>query len=188
MVCSGLWNDRRFHVRRYIYFGPRLGGVHAIFIYDAGSVRQQPKLALYQGGSVASTSFPHPPGEPAKSSKHGHLGRDTRAGCPCHDRILHFAVLCSHRRQSLANIRALSRSTEAMDYRGRRATIMGLGHFGGGLAAWPWLARQGALVTVNLTRPTRRCAWPLPPLSARRADRHDSISAGIVRGAVSTGR
>ena len=35
------------------------------------------------------------------------------------------------------------------DYRGRRATIMGLGHFGGGVAAARWLARQGALVTVS---------------------------------------
>ena len=36
-----------------------------------------------------------------------------------------------------------------MNYRGRRATIMGLGHFGGGLAAARWLARQGAVVTVT---------------------------------------
>ena len=36
-----------------------------------------------------------------------------------------------------------------MDYRGRRATIMGLGHFGGGVAAARWLARQGAIVTVT---------------------------------------
>ncbi len=35
------------------------------------------------------------------------------------------------------------------DYRGRRATIMGLGHFGGGVAAARWLARQGAIVTVT---------------------------------------
>jgi UDP-N-acetylmuramoylalanine--D-glutamate ligase len=34
-------------------------------------------------------------------------------------------------------------------YRGRRATIMGLGHFGGGVAAARWLARQGAIVTVS---------------------------------------
>ena len=38
-----------------------------------------------------------------------------------------------------------------MDYRGRRATIMGLGHFGGGVAAARWLARQGAIVTVTDT-------------------------------------
>ena len=36
-----------------------------------------------------------------------------------------------------------------MDYRGRRVTIMGLGHFGGGVAAARWLARQGAIVTVT---------------------------------------
>jgi UDP-N-acetylmuramoylalanine--D-glutamate ligase len=35
------------------------------------------------------------------------------------------------------------------DYRGCRATIMGLGHFGGGLAAARWLARQRAIVTVT---------------------------------------
>ena len=38
-----------------------------------------------------------------------------------------------------------------MNYRGRRATIMGLGHFGGGVAAARWLARQGAIVTVTDT-------------------------------------
>ena len=32
---------------------------------------------------------------------------------------------------------------------GRRVTIMGLGHFGGGVAAARWLARQGAVVTVT---------------------------------------
>jgi UDP-N-acetylmuramoylalanine--D-glutamate ligase len=36
-----------------------------------------------------------------------------------------------------------------MSYCGRRATIMGLGHFGGGVAAARWLARQGAVVTVS---------------------------------------
>jgi UDP-N-acetylmuramoylalanine--D-glutamate ligase len=36
-----------------------------------------------------------------------------------------------------------------MNYRGCRATIMGLGHFGGGAAAARWLARQGAIVTVS---------------------------------------
>ncbi len=36
-----------------------------------------------------------------------------------------------------------------VDYHGRRATIMGLGHFGGGAAAARWLARQGAIVTVS---------------------------------------
>ena len=36
-----------------------------------------------------------------------------------------------------------------MDYLGRRATIMGLGHFGGGIEAARWLARRGARVTVT---------------------------------------
>ncbi len=36
-----------------------------------------------------------------------------------------------------------------VDYRGGRATIMGLGHFGGGATAARWLARQGAIVTVT---------------------------------------
>jgi UDP-N-acetylmuramoylalanine--D-glutamate ligase len=34
---------------------------------------------------------------------------------------------------------------------GRRATVMGLGHFGGGVAAARWLARHGAIVTVTDT-------------------------------------
>lgn len=36
-----------------------------------------------------------------------------------------------------------------MDFHGRRVTVMGLGHFGGGVAAACWLARQGARVTVT---------------------------------------
>jgi len=36
-----------------------------------------------------------------------------------------------------------------IDYRNRRATIMGLGHFGGGVAAARWLAARGAVVTVS---------------------------------------
>lgn len=36
-----------------------------------------------------------------------------------------------------------------MEFRGRRVTVMGLGHFGGGVAAARWLARQGARVTVT---------------------------------------
>jgi UDP-N-acetylmuramoylalanine--D-glutamate ligase len=36
-----------------------------------------------------------------------------------------------------------------MQFHGRRVTIMGLGHFGGGLSAARWLARQGAKVTVT---------------------------------------
>jgi len=36
-----------------------------------------------------------------------------------------------------------------MDWRDQRVTVMGLGHFGGGVAAARWLARQGARVTVT---------------------------------------
>jgi UDP-N-acetylmuramoylalanine--D-glutamate ligase len=36
-----------------------------------------------------------------------------------------------------------------MDFRGRRVTIMGLGHFGGGVEAARWFARNGAEVTVT---------------------------------------
>ncbi|MHC4404141.1 MAG: UDP-N-acetylmuramoyl-L-alanine--D-glutamate ligase [Planctomycetota bacterium] len=36
-----------------------------------------------------------------------------------------------------------------MPFSGRRVTLMGLGHFGGGVAAARWLARQGAEVTVT---------------------------------------
>jgi UDP-N-acetylmuramoylalanine--D-glutamate ligase len=39
--------------------------------------------------------------------------------------------------------------TGAMNHRNQRVTIMGLGHFGGGVAAARWLAGQGALVTVT---------------------------------------
>lgn len=38
-----------------------------------------------------------------------------------------------------------------MDVRNQRATVMGLGHFGGGVAAARWLARNGAVVTVTDT-------------------------------------
>jgi len=38
-----------------------------------------------------------------------------------------------------------------MDFRNRRVTVMGLGHFGGGVSAARWLARQGAVVTVSDT-------------------------------------
>lgn len=36
-----------------------------------------------------------------------------------------------------------------MELKGRRVTVMGLGHFGGGAAAARWLAGQGAVVTVT---------------------------------------
>lgn len=38
-----------------------------------------------------------------------------------------------------------------MDVRNQRVTVMGLGHFGGGVAATRWLARRGAVVTVTDT-------------------------------------
>lgn len=43
-----------------------------------------------------------------------------------------------------------------MDLRNAKATVMGLGHFGGGVAVAAWLARQGAVVTVTdlADRPT----------------------------------
>ena len=52
-----------------------------------------------------------------------------------------------------------------MDYRGRRATIMGLGHFGGGVAAARWLARQGAIVTVTDLADENALADSLPLLA-----------------------
>jgi UDP-N-acetylmuramoylalanine--D-glutamate ligase len=36
-----------------------------------------------------------------------------------------------------------------MDFRNRKVTVMGLGHFGGGVGAARWLAQQGAIVTVT---------------------------------------
>ncbi len=52
-----------------------------------------------------------------------------------------------------------------MNYRGRRATIMGLGHFGGGVAAARWLAGQGALVTVSDAADEKSLADSLPLLA-----------------------
>ncbi len=53
----------------------------------------------------------------------------------------------------------------SIDYRGRRATIMGLGHFGGGAAAARWLARQGAIVTVTDLADAAALADSLPLLT-----------------------
>ena len=36
-----------------------------------------------------------------------------------------------------------------MGYENRKVTVMGLGHFGGGVEAARWLARNGARVTVT---------------------------------------
>lgn len=52
-----------------------------------------------------------------------------------------------------------------MDFRGRRVTIMGLGHFGGGVAAARWLARQGAHVTVTDLADATVLAKPLRELA-----------------------
>ena len=65
-----------------------------------------------------------------------------------------------------------------MDYRARRVTVMGLGHFGGGVGAARWLARQGAAVTVtDLAGPDvlRDAAAALAPepIAAWRLGRHE---------------
>jgi len=52
-----------------------------------------------------------------------------------------------------------------MNYDGIRATVMGLGRFGGGVAAARWLARAGAQVTVTDTAPPERLAPSLRALS-----------------------
>ena len=75
-----------------------------------------------------------------------------------------------------------------MDYHGRRATIMGLGHFGGGVAAARWLARQGALVTISDQADEAALADVLPqladlPLAAVRLGGHreeDFLGADLV--------
>jgi len=51
------------------------------------------------------------------------------------------------------------------NYRGCRATIMGLGHFGGGVAAARWLARQWAIVTVSDQAPPDELDGPLRQLA-----------------------
>ena len=55
------------------------------------------------------------------------------------------------------------------DYRGWRATVMGLGHFGGGVAAARWLARQGAIVTVSDVADEKALADSLAQLAVRRS-------------------
>jgi UDP-N-acetylmuramoylalanine--D-glutamate ligase len=52
-----------------------------------------------------------------------------------------------------------------MDYRNQRVTIMGLGHFGGGVAAARWLAQQGASVTVTDMADENALADALPRLA-----------------------
>ena len=52
-----------------------------------------------------------------------------------------------------------------MSWRGQRVTVMGLGHFGGGVAAARWLARQDARVTVTDLADERVLADSLAGLS-----------------------
>ncbi|MBN2216356.1 MAG: UDP-N-acetylmuramoyl-L-alanine--D-glutamate ligase [Pirellulales bacterium] len=52
-----------------------------------------------------------------------------------------------------------------MQYRGKRVTVMGLGHFGGGSAAARWLAQRGARVTVTDRADERTLAGPLAGLA-----------------------
>ncbi|MCP3993033.1 MAG: UDP-N-acetylmuramoyl-L-alanine--D-glutamate ligase, partial [Actinomycetia bacterium] len=52
-----------------------------------------------------------------------------------------------------------------MDFLGRRVTIMGLGHFGGGVGAARWLAQEGARVTVTDLADDRALACSLDALA-----------------------
>jgi UDP-N-acetylmuramoylalanine--D-glutamate ligase len=52
-----------------------------------------------------------------------------------------------------------------MQIAGRRVTLMGLGHFGGGIAAARWLAAGGARVTVTDTAPASALADALTSLA-----------------------
>lgn len=51
-----------------------------------------------------------------------------------------------------------------MSIQGKRVTVMGLGHFGGGVAVTRWLARQGARVTVTDVADERALADSLSQL------------------------
>ncbi len=67
-----------------------------------------------------------------------------------------------------------------MDYHGRRVTVMGLGHFGGGVAAARWLAGQEAVVTVTEAADRDALADVLPflddlPLAAIRLGGHREL-------------
>ncbi len=75
-----------------------------------------------------------------------------------------------------------------MKYDGLRATVMGLGLFGGGSAAASWLARAGALVTVTDTAPEDRLASSLRSIESVPIHRYvlgghrkeDFVSADLV--------
>ena len=52
-----------------------------------------------------------------------------------------------------------------MQFEGRKATVMGLGHFGGGVEVAAWLAREGARVTVTDLADAHSLADSLPALA-----------------------
>ncbi len=60
------------------------------------------------------------------------------------------------------------------DMRGRRVTVMGLGHFGGGTAVARWLAEQGARVTAT----DAKAADDLPQEARDLADRGVTLKLG----------
>ncbi|MFZ9913730.1 MAG: UDP-N-acetylmuramoyl-L-alanine--D-glutamate ligase [Phycisphaerales bacterium] len=65
-------------------------------------------------------------------------------------------------------------TTAAGDLRGKRATVMGLGQFGGGLGVTRHLLARGAMVTLTDRDPETKLAEPLGAL-------RDEIAAGRVR-------
>jgi len=65
-------------------------------------------------------------------------------------------------------------TTSACDLRGTRATVMGLGQFGGGLGVTRHLLARGAVVTLTDREPESKLAEPLRAL-------RDEIAAGRVR-------
>lgn len=60
------------------------------------------------------------------------------------------------------------------DFDGAKATLMGLGHFGGGVGAARWLAAQGADVLVTDLSPPQKLSDSLPQIQ-------DLVDAGRVR-------
>ena len=58
-----------------------------------------------------------------------------------------------------------------MEFDGCKATVMGLGHFGGGAAAARWLARRGAVVTVTDLADEDSLADSIAELGEERIDR-----------------
>ncbi len=76
----------------------------------------------------------------------GWLGSDCeeRAGSP--QIVCHWGLAALDRQPPIMKI---EHGLADMELRGRKVTIMGLGHFGGGVEAARWLARRGARVTVT---------------------------------------